>query len=283
MSRFGERLESVTQETMRKGANAALLMKANGEPEVIQFHDLTRNPDGSFTLTGLLRGRRGTDVCSLGHQPGQLFVLLDPADIRTLLVPLDEPGLPRSCRAVGFGSLFEDAETVVQSHDGRDLMSLAPVHVAGSRNDDFPGDLRISTLMPTADTAQKDWSPSSGSDTFSRVAEIPPDDDRGRVASATPGDRDLYTMAPLGMAPLGVTPLAIRGLQPTALARKDDAGDRAWSLVLASGAKVEVSPTVTLGCGCAFLETMHEQDAATGAPWTPAAVNTIQAGLEVAP
>jgi len=80
-----------------------------------------------------------------------------------------------------------------------------------------------------ADNAQKAWSSSSGSDNFSPLAEIPPDDDTSWVASATPGDRDLYAMTPLG-----VTPLAIKGLQQTTLARKDDAGDRAVSLVLQS-------------------------------------------------
>ena len=148
----------------------------------------------------------------------------------------------------------------------------------GGVNDDFPGDLRISTLVPVADTGQKDWSPSSGSNNFSRVADIPPDDDTSWVASATPGDRDLYAMAPLG-----VTPLAIKGLQQTALARKDDAGDRALSLVLKSGAEVAVTPPAILGSSFAFIETIHEQDPASGAPWTPAAVDAAQAGQEVAP
>ena len=148
----------------------------------------------------------------------------------------------------------------------------------GGQNDDFLGDLRISTLMPVADTAQQDWTPSSGSNNFSRVAEIPPDDDTSWVASATPGDRDLYAMAPLSM-----TPLAIKGLQQTALARKDDAGDRALALVLKSGAEVAVGPATVLGSSYAFTETMHEQDPATDDPWTPAAVDAVQAGMEVAP
>jgi len=148
----------------------------------------------------------------------------------------------------------------------------------GGQNDNFLGDLRISTLVPTADTAEKDWSPSSGSDNFSRVAEIPPDDDTSWVASATPGDRDLYAMAPLGM-----TPLAIKGLQQMALARKDDAGNRALSLVLKSGTEVAVAPATILGSSYAFTEAMHEQDPATGEPWTPAAVDAVQAGIEVAP
>ena len=141
MTTGGDRLESVTQAAMLNGANAALLVKANGEPEIIQFRDVTLNPDGSFTLQGLLRGRRGTDIFAHGHQPGELFVLLDPDDVETLLVPLGELGLARSWRAVGFGSLFEDAETVVHAHAGRDLMPLAPVHLTGSRNG--AGDLTV--------------------------------------------------------------------------------------------------------------------------------------------
>ncbi len=132
MTTGAERLESVTQEALLNGANAALVLKANGEPEVIQFRDVQLNPDGSFTLTGLLRGRRGTDVFVDGHLPGELFVLLDADDVETLAVPLGELGLTRSWRAVGFGSLFEDAETVVQAHTGRDLMPLAPVHVTAA-------------------------------------------------------------------------------------------------------------------------------------------------------
>jgi hypothetical protein len=139
-------------------------------------------------------------------------------------------------------------------------------------------DLRITTLVPTADTAQKAWIPSSGIDNFSRVAEIPPDDDTSYVASATAGDRDLYAMAPLGM-----TPLAIKGLQQTALARKDDAGDRALALVLKSGTEVAVASATVLGSSYAFTEAIHEQDPSTGEAWTPATVNAIEAGMEVAP
>lgn len=78
----GEQLESVSQEAMLAGANAALLLKGKGEPEIVQFRDVTLNPDGSYTLSGLLRGRRGTDVFADGHQAGELFVLLDASTLR---------------------------------------------------------------------------------------------------------------------------------------------------------------------------------------------------------
>jgi len=129
MTTGAERLESVTQEALVNGANAALVLKADGEPEIIQFRDVTLNPDGSFTLAGLLRGRRGTDVFVEGHAAGELFVLLDPDDIETLVTALGDLDLPRSWRAVGFGTLFEDAETLIQSHTGRDLKPYAPWNV----------------------------------------------------------------------------------------------------------------------------------------------------------
>lgn len=76
-----------------------------------------------------------------------------------------------------------------------------------------------------------------------------------------------------------MTPLAIRSKQQTALARKDDAGDRALSLVLKSGADVAGAPPAVLGSSYTFIETIHDQDPATSEPWTPAAVDAVQAGL----
>lgn len=126
MTTGSDRLESVSQEALVNGANAALVLKANGEPEVIQFRDVTLNPDGSYTLRGLLRGRRGTDVFVSGHAPGELFVLLDPDDVESLSLSLGDLGLSRLWRALGFGTLFEDAETVSHAHTGRDLKPYAP-------------------------------------------------------------------------------------------------------------------------------------------------------------
>lgn len=123
-----DRLASVTQAQMLNGANAALVLKANGEPEIVQFRDVIPNPDGTFTLQGLLRGRRGTDVFVTGHQPGELFVLLDPLDWETATLALGELGATRFFRAVGLGQLFEDAEIVSMTFTGRDLKPYAPVH-----------------------------------------------------------------------------------------------------------------------------------------------------------
>lgn len=142
-----QRLESVTQLEMLNGANAAIVVKSNGEPEIIQFRDVTQNPDGSYLLSGLLRGRRGTDAFAAGHQAGELFVLLDADDVEATTLGLGELDLSRSWRGVGFGTLFEDAETETVVNTGRDLAPYAPVHLAGGRNGG--GDLTITWVRRT--------------------------------------------------------------------------------------------------------------------------------------
>ncbi|HVL73100.1 MAG TPA: phage tail protein [Beijerinckiaceae bacterium] len=134
MSTGGDRLESVTQAALLNGANAALLVKANGEPEIIQFREVSLKPSGSYRLRGLLRGRRGTDVFVDGHAAGELFVLLEPETIEALTLPLGELGLTRLWRAVGSGGRFEDAETHSQVHTGRDLKPYAPWAVRATKS-----------------------------------------------------------------------------------------------------------------------------------------------------
>ena len=50
-----------------------------------------------------------------------------------------------------------------------------------------------------------------------------------------------------------------------------------------SGTEIAVTPPAILGSSYTFIEHIHEADPATGEAWTPAAVDAVQAGLEVAP
>jgi hypothetical protein len=144
----GDNLESVTQEALVNGANAAVVLKANGEPEIIQFRDVVFNADGSYTLSGLLRGRRGTDAFVTGHAAGELFLLLDPDDVEALTLDAGEIGVSRAWRAAGFGTLFEDAPTVTAIHTGRDLKPYAPWDVRAVRTGS-PPDIALSWVRRT--------------------------------------------------------------------------------------------------------------------------------------
>jgi hypothetical protein len=130
----GEALESVSQEVMLNGANAALLIKANGEPEIIQFRDVSYDGSNTYSLRGLLRGRRGTDVFTEGHAAGETFLLLDPAWIGTAMAPLGDLGATRQWRAVTIGALFEDAEVQLRVLTGRDLKPYAPWAIKAAKS-----------------------------------------------------------------------------------------------------------------------------------------------------
>lgn len=146
MTTGGDRLESVTQSALLDGANAALLIRADGAPEVLQFREVTPLGGGSYELKGLLRGRRGTDLFTSGHTVGETFLLLEPATIASTLLPLGDLGLERYWRAVGLGESLERTPIEARVHQGRDLMPYAPVHPRAVR---VGADIQITWIRRT--------------------------------------------------------------------------------------------------------------------------------------
>jgi len=119
-------LSPVTPLDMLNGANRAALIRPGGAAEIIQFQDMVLE-NGVYTLTNLLRGRRGTEVFTGGHAVGDLFVLLDGVPRRGL--PLSRIGASLHHRLVGRGGELRDAPTNVATLVGRDLMPYAPAHL----------------------------------------------------------------------------------------------------------------------------------------------------------
>jgi hypothetical protein len=70
-------------------------------------------------------------------------------------------------------------------------------------------------------------------------------------------------------------------VQVATIARKDDAGGRSLRAVLKSGATTANGATRVLGTSYAVHEDRFEVNPATGAVWTKAGVDALQAGVEV--
>lgn len=113
-------LISATTRQLAFGANLALI----GE-EILQFASAAPLGAGTWRLTGLLRGRGGTEGAILAHAPGESFALLD-----NRLIPLDPAvvgtGDQRRIVAIGRGD-DEPVEAPVLL-DGITLRPPAPVH-----------------------------------------------------------------------------------------------------------------------------------------------------------
>jgi len=120
----GDKLQSVTQLEMLNGANQAIVQKANGDSEIIQFRDVVQNDDGSFTLSGLLRGRRGTDAFSTDHDDSETFILVE--NIESLKVEVEAIGGDRFWKPLGFGRNLESVASMSEPVSGSDLKPWAP-------------------------------------------------------------------------------------------------------------------------------------------------------------
>lgn len=126
-------LSSVTFLQMCNGANAGALLKSDGTVEVIQFQTVVVNPDGSVTLSNLLRGRRGTETMAYGHATGESFVLLTPGTgTGKSNIALSDVGQIRYYKPVTFGTLLENASIESFVSEGRPLMPYAPVHITAT-------------------------------------------------------------------------------------------------------------------------------------------------------
>ncbi len=119
-------LESRSPDSVLAGANLALLGN-----EIIQFTTAEAVGDRRFRLSGLLRGRRGTEAQVAGHAVGERFVLLDPGALLGLALPLERLGETVLLRATGSGDGASSPLAVTIG--ARGLQPLAPVHLSARR------------------------------------------------------------------------------------------------------------------------------------------------------
>lgn len=123
-------LESITPAALLNGGNALLLGN-----EIMNFADVTVNADGSYRLSTLLRGRRGTEGAIGTHKAGERALLLRTADIGGGFSPLSDIDRPRYWKAVGGGRLIEEVPAEIKTLTGADLKPYAPVQITGERTE----------------------------------------------------------------------------------------------------------------------------------------------------
>lgn len=143
---------------------------------------------------------------------------------------------------------------------------------SGSVNNDFLGDVRVETLLPSGAGNSTQWTPSAGSN-YQCVDENPPNGDTDYVSSSFATNVDTYAMGNLS-----TSPSSIKGVQTNLYARKDDAGAHSIAAVVRSGGTDYAGATTAVGDTYAFLSEIREADPATSAAWTAAGVNAMQCG-----
>lgn len=133
----GGELSSTTRLNVLAGTNTAVI-GAPGRWEVIRFRDAVLVGERTYTLTGLLRGRRGTEHAMASHAVGDTFVL---ADEDTWVRLSSEIGLERQWKGVTFGARASSASPQDFTNEAVGLKPYAGVHLGGGR--DAAGNLTI--------------------------------------------------------------------------------------------------------------------------------------------
>jgi hypothetical protein len=133
-------LESLTDAEVLAGGNAAYVGPASGYGgEIIQFADANQELDGSWTLTRLRRGQKGTEAeggapgtsgDGPAHGVGSLFVLLEPGVLQRANFGLADLNLERAYKGVGLYGSQEDADATLFTNTGVGLRPYAPTQLA---------------------------------------------------------------------------------------------------------------------------------------------------------
>ena len=130
---FNGSAESTTREGVLNGSNALAIEGPNGW-EVLQYRDAVLEDNGTYTLTGLLRGRRGTEYAMAGHASGNRVVLLSTTLLRDMTIDSSAIGIERVYRAVSIGDTLAETPDQSVTITAERLRPWSPVQVGGGRN-----------------------------------------------------------------------------------------------------------------------------------------------------
>jgi hypothetical protein len=100
--------------------------------EIVSFRSATLNIDGTYTLRGFMRGRRGSEYAMSSHAIGDRFILVDATAMIRVADMSASIGLVRLYRAVSSG--LSTALSQSFTNIGSGLKPYSVVQVGGGRN-----------------------------------------------------------------------------------------------------------------------------------------------------
>lgn len=152
---------------------------------------------------------------------------------------------------------------------------LAINDTTGSINTGRIGQGGIFPLFPSADTADKDFTRSAGSDNYSLVNTAPPRGDASYVQGSIESDRDLYELANLA----GFGAITAVGIAGVARAQGGSGAQLTPTLLINSTTSAKSAWTLT-GTYQPF-QTIWEVNPETSDVWSGTAVNSLLIGVTV--
>lgn len=137
-------LTSITEAEANANPLLNRIIFENGEH--VQFTTATLESDGSYTLTGLKRGRRGTEWATSTHTPGEAFIVIGS----TLIMARGAGDIATNLyfKAVGAADNIDAMPVQTVAFEGKTLKPYSPVHVNATK-DSGTGDWTITWIRRT--------------------------------------------------------------------------------------------------------------------------------------
>lgn len=157
-----------------------------------------------------------------------------------------------------------------------DFDDLYVADISGSTNNDFLGDVRVDTILPTSDGNYSQFTPSTGSTHFNLVDESTPNTSDYNLSS-TVNDRDSYGMDNL----TALSSQTVYGVQVNAAVLKDDAGARSVATMVRSSSTDGDGASIAIGTSQYYISQVYELNPNGSVAWTEATVNAMEAGVKV--
>lgn len=146
---------------------------------------------------------------------------------------------------------------------------------SGSINNDCLGPRFVETLFPNADTADADWTLSTGSDGFDLINDVLASD-LVYIESSTPGDRSVFDLGALT-----ATQIDCNGVQMVCRALKTEAGDGPINFGIKHDSSESLNEAVALTEDSSTKQwKLFETNPSTAAKFTANEVNSLQAIIE---
>ena len=133
----GQSLETTSSEdNFLSGKENLAAYGLDGSWEIISFRTATVSDatTNEYTLSNLIRGRRGTIPTMTNHAGNEQFVLLSQTTVNLLPLQYTDIDQDRFYKAVTFGGVIQEASNVNASYSARNLQTIAPTFVGQSQD-----------------------------------------------------------------------------------------------------------------------------------------------------
>ena len=151
MLSYDKTLESVTEREALAGSNTLALRNSNGKIEIISFTDVAQEDDGTYTISNLIRGRKGTEHNTDIHNVSEYAVLLKEKLLEPISVSDESIDSSIEYMIVTSGVPRSEGNEKGFTCNAVNLKPYSPVYVRGERNSS--DDLIITWLRRVRGTA----------------------------------------------------------------------------------------------------------------------------------